>query len=284
MKTSKFFKMAKGHFFTLMILPTAFTACKKPITDDPVSALNGLVKEYGFIGYQNPMETSGTGTMIAGRPTALSFVAPPEDCFSPEQLVRNYDTSNFRRTYNYAFQGNLGFLAFGTPIVSAGLGLNNQHTVEIELNGITIEYLSSIGVTEWYRDGMNDVCREYLDDVGFVIQALITDSMKLSIKKIGGLNIGLNSDNVADYFEFEAGVDWRIVDEYSIEISTPKYIGYQLGRLRLEDDGRVLYRAKTVEDDRFIFEAIGLFNDPVEVPMQAQQGINEMDENAVFVR
>tara|TARA_B100001971_G_C18268046_1_gene596680 strand:+ start:120229 stop:121083 length:855 start_codon:yes stop_codon:yes gene_type:complete len=284
MKTPQFFNWSKKHLLTLMILPTAFTACKKPITDDPVSALNGLVKEYGFIGYQNPMETSGTGTMLAGRPTALSFVAPPEDCFSNELLPRNYDTSNFRKTYNYQFQGNLGFLAFGTPIVSAGLGLNNQHTVEVELNGITIEYMSSIGVTEWYRDGMRETCREYLDDVGFVIQALITDSMKISIKKVGGLNIGLNSDNVADYFEFEAGVDWQIVDEYSIEISTPKYIGYQLGRLRLEDDGRVLYRAKTVEDDQFIFEAIGLFDDPVEVPMQAQQENNEMDENSVFVR
>ena len=131
---------------------------------------------------------------------------------------------------------------------------------------------------------MRDVCREYLDDVGFVIPALITDSMKLSIKKVGGLNVGLNSDNVADFFEFEAGVDWQIVDEYSIEISTPKYIGYQLGRLRLEDDGRVLYRAKTVEDDQFIFEAIGLFEDPVEVPMQAEKGQNEMDENSVFLR
>jgi hypothetical protein len=144
--------------------------------------------------------------------------------------------------------------------------------------------MSSIGITQWYRDGMSEVCREYLDDVGFVIQALITDSMKLSIKKVGGLNVGLNSDNVADYFEFEAGVDWQIVNEYEIEITTPKYIGYQLGRLRLEDDGRVLYRAKTVENDQFIFEAIGLFNDPVEVPMQAEKVWSELDESSVYYR
>ena len=189
MQTPNFKSWSKNSLLTLSLLPLCFTSCKKPVTDDPVSALNGLVKEYGFIGYQNPMETSGSGTMLAGRPTALSFIAPPDDCFSPELLPRNYDTSNFRKTYNYQFQGNLGFLAFGTPVISAGLGLTNQHTVEVELNGITIEYLSSIGVTQWYRDGMSDVCREYLDDVGFVIQALITDSMKLSIKKIGGLNI-----------------------------------------------------------------------------------------------
>jgi hypothetical protein len=284
MKTNKLKAWSKNSFLTLSLLPFCFTGCKKPVTDDPVSALNGLVKEYGFIGYQNPMETSGSGTMLAGRPTALSFIAPPEDCFSPELLPRNYDTSNFRKTYNYQFQGNLGFLAFGTPVVSAGLGLNNQHTVEVELNGITIEYLSSIGVTEWYRDGMSDTCREYLDDVGFVIQALITDSMKISIKKVGGLNVGLNSDNVADFFEFEAGVDWQIVNEYEVEITTPKYIGYQLGRLRLEDDGRVLYRAKTVEDDRFIFEAISLFDDPVEVPMQAEKVWSELDQSSEYYR
>ena len=284
MQTPNFKSWSKNSLLTLSLFPLCFTGCKKPVTDDPVSALNGLVKEYGFIGYQNPMETSGSGTMLAGRPTALSFIAPPDDCFSPELLPRNYDTSNFRKTYNYQFQGNLGFLAFGTPVVSAGLGLTNQHTVEVELNGITIEYLSSIGVTQWYRDGMSDVCREYLDDVGIVIQALITDSMKLSIKKIGGLNIGLNSDNVADFFEFEAGVDWQIVSEYEIEITTPKYIGYQLGRLRLEDDGRVLYRAKTVEDDRFIFEAIGLFDDPVEVPMQAEKVVSELDDASEYYR
>jgi hypothetical protein len=115
MKTPNFKSWSKNSFLTLSLLPLCFTACKKPVTDDPVSALNGLVKEYGFIGYQNPMETSGTGTMLAGRPTALSFIAPPDDCFSNELLPRSYDTSNFRKVYNYQFQGNLGFSCFWYP-------------------------------------------------------------------------------------------------------------------------------------------------------------------------
>ena len=53
---------------------------------------------------------------------------------------------------------------------------------------------------------------------------------------------------------------WKIVDSYKIEIDEPKYVGYQLGRLRLEDNGRTLYRATTVKDDKFIFESIGIFN------------------------
>ncbi|MCO4753587.1 MAG: hypothetical protein KC478_03850 [Bacteriovoracaceae bacterium] len=263
----------------------SFTSCKKPITDDPISALNGLVKEYGFIGYENPIESSGVGTMLGGRPTALAFIAPAESCFSQESIERHYDKQHFNRTYNYAFQGNLGFTIFGTSLFSAGLGLKDNHTVNIELNGITIEYLSSIDVTDWYQYGMHQTCKDYLDDVGFVIQALITDSMKINIQQIGGLNIGLSADNISEFIQFEAGVDWQIIDSYTVEIKTPKYIGYQLGRLRLEDQGRVLYRAMTAEQDQFIFEPITLFPDlPSDSDQQNQKTFVELDENSIYLK
>ena len=260
------------------------TGCEKPITDDPVSALNGLVGEYGFIGFENPLEESGTGTMLAGRPTALSYIAASNECFSHEALERSYDTQHFNRSYNYKFQGNLGFTVFGSSFFSAGLGLDKTHTVNVELNGITIEYLSSIQVTDWYRNGMSETCKEYLDDVGFVIQSLITDSMKISIQKIGGTNIGFTEENITQYIDIEAGVDWKIIDQYTIEINTPKYIGYQLGRLRLEDDGRVLYRAMVAEDDQFIFEPISLFKDPESITAPMNKSFSELDENSVYLK
>lgn len=283
MKTSLSKRLLTVSLSTLTLL--SFTSCEKPITDDPISALNGLVKEYGFIGYENPLEESRTGTMLAGRPTTLAYVAAAHECFDDDSIPRNFDTQHFNRTYNYSFQGNLGFTVFGSALFSAGLGLNKNHTVEVQLNGITIEYLSSIGITEWYRDGMSDVCKEYLDDVGFVIQALITDSMKISIKNIGGTNIGLSADNISDFIQFEVGTDWQIIDQYTVEVTTPKYIGYQLGRLRLEDNGRTLYRAMTAEEDRFIFEAISLFEDPIEnIPTQKSiDDVSEMDKEAIFI-
>ncbi len=250
-----------SKIISISLFTTALTSCEKPITDDPISALHGLVNEYGFIGHENPLENSETGTMLAGTPNSLAYIAPSETCFPKEALTRSYDRQHFNRTYNYSFQGNLGFTVFGTSLFSAGLGLNNQHTVDIELNGVTIEYLSSIEISEWYLEGMSETCKVYLDDVGFIIQALIADSMKITIKKIGGTNIGIDADNINQYINIEAGVDWQIVDGYTVEINTPKYIGYQLGRLRLEDDARVLYRAMTTKEDRFIFESIGLFDD-----------------------
>lgn len=280
-------KSNKKFIFTsiISVLSLGLTGCEKPITDDPVSALNGLVREYGFIGYENPLDDSRTGTMLAGRPTALAYIAPAESCFTDDVLPRSYDRQNFNRTYNYQFQGNLGFTVFGSALFSAGLGLNKTHTVNVELNGITIEYMSAIDITDWYRDGMSSTCKEYLDDVGFVTQALIADSMKISIQKVGGTNIGLSADNISDFVQFEAGVDYQIVDSYTVEISTPKYIGYQLGRVRLEDEGRVLYRAMVAEDDQFIFEPISLFQDDDDVLIaQKEEFVSELDDNSVYLK
>ena len=274
----------------LLISLVSFTGCKKDELNDPLTALNGLVKEYGYIGYQNPMEKGGTGVLVGGKPDALAFIAPKEECFPDESVNRIVDTSNISKKYNYKFQGNLGFLAFGTPIVSAGLGLRKEHTVSIELNGITLEYMNSLDVTRWYREGLDDVCKEYLNDVGFVIQALQTESLTISIKKIGGLNIGLNAENVSQFFDIEAGVDWKIEDEFKLVIDTPKYIGYQLGRLKQEDNGKSLYRAMSTEDNKFIFEKISLFDEPEEDKpseeksnFQKSLGAPTVDENSIFL-
>ncbi|MAZ49545.1 MAG: hypothetical protein CME65_13375 [Halobacteriovoraceae bacterium] len=268
---------------SLSVLLISSTSCEKPITDDPISALNGLVQEYGFIGYENPLERSGTGVMLAGRPNALAYVAPANDCFPEDALVREYDTQHFNRTYNYAFQGNLGFTVFGSSLFSAGLGLDRSHTVNVELNGITIEYLSNIQVTDWYKNGMSETCREYLEDVGFVVQALITDSMKISITKIGGTNVGLTEENIVDFIDFNAGVDYQIIDAYTVEISTPKYIGYQLGRIRMEDEGRVLYRAMVALDDQFVFEPISLFDDAL-AEAERSDYVSDMDIDNIYLQ
>ncbi len=255
---------SKKALLSLPFLFLGFTSCEDAITDDPVSALNGLVKEYGHIGHINPLDSSGTGTMLAGSPSTLAYIASAEECFPSDVVPRQYDRQYFNRTYSYNFQGNLGFTVFGTALFSAGLGLDKSHNVQIQLNGLTVEYMSSLDITNWYVESMSDVCKLYLDDVGFIIQALITDSMTITISKVGGTNVGLSADNISDFIQFEAGVDWQIIDGYTVEINTPKYIGYQLGRLRLEDNGRTLYRAMTAENDQFVFESLSLFNDEAE--------------------
>jgi hypothetical protein len=236
-------------------------SCQPPEVQDPNQAIDSLVKEFGYIGFQNPLERATTGTLIGGRPDAVSFVAPASDCFNFENLPRYYDNSEYSRVYNYKFQGSLGFLLSGNPILSAGASLKNDITVEIELSGLIMEYMSSINISDWYTEGMSKTCRSYLNDVGFIIQALKAEELKISFKKISGNSIGINADNVNQYIKFQTGVDWSIEDGTTIVISTPKYIGYQLGRLRLEDEGRTLWRANSIVDGRYFFERISLFDD-----------------------
>lgn len=243
---------------------TAFylEGCKQP-EKDPVSALNSLTKEFGFIGYQHPLQYTNSGTMLGGRPTALAFVAPSSSCFPAEYLKRSYDHSDFNKKYSYLFKGGLGFLTFGNPVVSASLGFSKDYYAEVELSGLTIEYISSIDISDWYVDGMSNTCKEYLDQVGFVIQALSTSNLKISIRNKRGTKIKLDPTAISRYLKIEAGVEWEITDEYSINITTPKYIGYQLGRIRKSDEGLSLYRAMSVVDGKFFFENIGLFSDEV---------------------
>tara|TARA_R110000868_G_C10922872_1_gene765825 strand:- start:1118 stop:1957 length:840 start_codon:yes stop_codon:yes gene_type:complete len=253
--------MKSLSFTFLPLIPALlFTGCQ-PEQQDPNKAIDGLVKDFGYIGFQNPLENTRTGSLIGGRPDAVSFVAPPGDCYPDSELPRYTDRSEYSRIYKYKFQGSLGFLLSGNFLLSAGLSLKKDITVEIELSGLTTEYMSSIDITDWYLEGMSETCRLYLNDVGFIIQALKAEKLSISFKKISGNSIGINADNVSEFVQFETGVDWNIEDETKIVITTPKYVGYQLGRLRLEDDGRSLWRAMSVKDDKYFFERIALFDD-----------------------
>lgn len=247
------------------------------VDEDPTKVLNDLVSPLGFIGFQNAMDRGESGThtgvLVGGRPSALAYVANAASCFPQnDRLPRYEDRANIHKTYNYSFQGNFGFLTLGLPMFSAGLGMNDSITAEVELNGLVIEYMDSIDVTDWYREDMRSTCREYLEEVGFLIQTIHTDSMKISLKRVGGTNIGLSSENVGDFFQFEAGVNWQIIDGFTIEVTTPHTLGYQIALMKPEDQGQALYRAMSVEDDAFVFEKIGFsdfFNQ-----IDAKSGLN----------
>lgn len=263
-------------------LLVSFISCRP---SDPVGELNRLVSEYGYIGWQNPMEFADSGTLVAGKADAVAFVAPSSDCFPEDQVGRSYDNSNIRKKYNYTFVGNLGFLTSGSLPISGGFGLDSDMIVNVELNGIKIEYLSSIDVSRYYQEGMDETCKLYLDDVGFIIQAMSTDSLKLSVMKSNGTQIGIDPVNIGEFFQFDFGVNWQVIDEYTVEITTPKYIGYQLGRLRLNDEGRTLYRASSVtKDGKYLFESISVFEDEEEDTKRSLDFLStEVEDDAVYM-
>ena len=274
------------HKLTLLPLALILATACEPVAKDPNGAINELVKEFGYIGWQNPLKNTTPGTMIGGKPSAVSFVAPANDCF-PEEPIRRYtDYSEYSRVYNYTFQGSLGFLLSGNPILSAGLGLNKNTYVTIEMSGLTTEYMSSIDITDWYSNGMSDTCKLYLNDVGFIIQALKADKLKISFYTKKGTNISIDADNVSQYVGISAGVNWQIEDGTTIVINSPKYVGYQLGRLRLDDEGRSLWRAASIQEDKYLFERISLFDSAPEEVVPAKSNVKsaqQTDAHAIYL-
>jgi len=278
------------HRLALLSLTALLCLACEPISDDPNNAINGLVKDFGYIGFQNPLSNASTGVLLAGRPSSVAFVAPANDCFPSDNIERQSDFSEYSRVYKYSFLGSLGFLAFGNPIISAGAGLSKSVLVEIEMSGLTTEYLSSIAITNWYNTGMSATCQAYLNDVGFIIQALKSDKLKISFRNKKGAHIKIDADNVSQYVGFNLGTSWEIEDNTTISISSPRYIGYQLGRLRLEDQGRSLWRAMTKKDDKYVFERISVFQDrelqaeEVEGQQAPVKRSQLTDKHAVYLR
>lgn len=278
------------HALKGLLISSLIFACKPKEKTDPAKELSKLVSPYGFIGFQNAMDRgeygTHTGILVGGRPNALAYVSNHQSCFPlGNELPRYQDKANIQRTYQYSFEGNLGFLTLGIPIISASLGLSKTHTVDLEINGLVIEYMDSIDVTDWYREGINPTCREYLKEVGFLIQTIHTDSMKLSIRRTGGTNVGLNLDNVGNYFQFEAGVAWQLVDNYTVEITSPHTLGYQIALMKPDSQGQALYRAMSVKNDQFVFEKIGFsdFFDRLETQIDQSKDLNEKLDSGSMV-
>jgi hypothetical protein len=111
---------------------------------------------------------------------------------------------------------------------------------------------------------MSQICKDYLDKIGFIIQALGVDEMEFKFYDSTGGKIQLSVDNVSQYIGIAAGVSWSVDNTYSLIITTPKFIGYQLGALRRSDGGLALYRANRADGDQFIFEKLDVFTNYID--------------------
>ncbi len=247
--------MKTKNVFLLLGFPLLFS-CQDEVANDPVSALNGLVEKEGYIGFQNPMRDSNTGTLVGGRPDSLAFVAPSSDCFPDEDYKRVTDVSNFNKTYSYTFNGKLNLFTYGQTAISGSLKLSKDHTTVVSLKGLTHEYLSSIQVAEGYESIMSQTCKNFLDRFPFIIQALQSNKLSIAIYDRSGVEVHLDETNINEYLTISGDANWEIINGYRVELNTPTYIGYQLGKLTKADDGMSLWRSMSLKDGNFYYEPI----------------------------
>ncbi len=237
---------------------------------DPIATLNKELEKQGYIAYTTPLRFAGTGTLIGGSPRAMNLIAPPERCFpgisggdSPLRFRDDTTLPNSKANFlvNVSVSGDL-FKALGSsaPTIRAGAALNVAQAIELEFDGVHVEYIDSIRLVEYYRTKISEECRLWLDDVGFISQAIVADKMRFSFYQKDGGKIQLTVDNIKNLLNISADASWEIERGSTIVITSPKYIGYQLGKLRKEDNGMSLRRASKVMLNHWIFTSVGIFH------------------------
>ena len=149
----------------------------------------------------------------------------------------------------------------------------------MQLNEVHVEYMDAIQLSQFYREQMSSICKDYLDKVGFIIQAIRIEQMKLQFIRENHQIIDLNLKKVEEILDISSDIDWKIEQNSTLVIDTPKYLGYQLGTLKRDDDGLALYRATKTYNDRFIFESMDLFTSN----FKTRKASGEESEKAEFL-
>ena len=255
---------------------------------DSKEYLEGLIQNYGYIAYKTPLQEAGTGTLVGGSPSTLSLIAHQHTCF-PESLndektaLRQRDYSTLPSTsQRVSIKGGakadvlpqLSLLGNG----STNVQLQEVQRVDVEFNGVHVEYMDSIKLSQFYREKMTDICKDYLDKVGFIIQAIRIDQMKLEFFKENQQQIELSAQTVDNILDMNQGLNWTIEHNSTLVIKTPRYFGYQLGTLKRSDQGLAIYRATTTEADRFIFESMDIFTHKLDAASGSQLGAHPAQE------
>jgi hypothetical protein len=235
------------------------------------------IRRTGHIEFQNPLGAAGPGTLLGGTPKRLQLVAPPQTCFpdaigegeeaQPTHLRFVDDSvlpsrSTVVSSTAEASAKLLTFLNGGNSPIGAGAKFSRVRGMELSFEGVRVEYLDSIRLTRFYRASMDELCKDYLEKVGFVIQAIKADKMAFKFYDKTGVALELSIEIVKDLLKLGTGVSYEISNTTQLIITTPKYLGYQLGKLQREDNGMALYRASRVKDGKFRFEPVSVFADP----------------------
>ncbi|MFZ8934437.1 MAG: hypothetical protein ACO20H_07090 [Bacteriovoracaceae bacterium] len=248
----------------LGLLIFSFVSC------NPINTFFKEIKSYGYIPYPSPMETAGPGTIIGGSPKSMSWIAAPDSCF-PDQIngvptnIRRIDKTSIpskerKVTTNGKFNVEMiKALNTGMPTFKIGAKFSTVETMALTFKGVHIEYLDTVYLLKFYNEKLSETCKDLLNHFAFIIQALKVDEMEFKFYDRKGADIQLSVNNIKQFLDINAGVDFIVENKVSLIIKTPKYIGYQLGRW-LKDEDKPLYRASKISLNKWVFKNIAVFN------------------------
>jgi hypothetical protein len=234
----------------LLVASLAFTviaACS------PQKEYDSFILKQGYIPFQQPLADIGVGTLLTGSPSQLRIVAPKQRCF-PESYngvpteIRHMSDADLpeiakKISLDAGVDANV-IAANGTPLFKLNAKFTMLKSLDVHIEGASVEYLDELIFSEWVNSAMSASCKNYLTKGGsFIRQALRVDKMSFQFKNQTGGLIAISVDNIKDIIDLEAHVKWDISDNYTLTINTPKYIGYHLAKVSAKDPGSIAWIA-----------------------------------------
>ena len=231
---------------------------------DPENRYFDEILKAGYIPFKHPMANVGTGMIVRGSFDELLPLAPPSKCFpysSSEQPndLRWYSDSDLPNTHFAArldFNAKINTIAqAGTPSLNFKFQMQAIRSVDMDIQGATVEMFDHVSLQDYIHDGLSDSCREYLNRYPFILNALEVTQMTFVFLDLFNGEIQLSVDNIEQIVDFEAGVKWHIENGYKLVVNSSKFIGYHLAQLRPEDDGFIRLIATEIDQNgQFFFK------------------------------
>jgi hypothetical protein len=223
--------------FSFIWMSVLFSSCTSP-----EDAYKQAIAQLGFIAFANPLAQAGVGTVLRGTAKENFLAANSNDCFSKDIWFDNStDLPTEYKSISFGFTADANaVLSSGNTTVTLNASATFVKTVQLSFGDAYIEQLDEFKFGDFYRTQMTDRCKELLEVYPFINQAIKVSTMQFVFKDAQGGSIKLTADNLNTILKIDAGVNWSIEDDYTLSITTPKYIGYQLAKMLQGDRSGVI--------------------------------------------
>jgi hypothetical protein len=225
----------------------------------PKNEFDKFISQEGYIPFQQPLADLGVGSLITGSPNQLRIVAPPKRCFPdlvagiPTEIrqITAADIPEIVKKISFGASSDINVIAAnGNPLFKINPKFQALKSLEVKIDGASVEYLDELVFADLVNSSMNESCKTYLKKGGsFIRQALRVDKMSFQFKNESSGTIDLTLTKLKDIIDIEADVHWELTDNYTLTITTPKYIGYHLAKTSPQDPASLAWIANSLTKD-----------------------------------
>ena len=220
-----------------------------------------MIQNQGFVPFVSPISNTLPGSLFAetSSESNLISVAPYSECFEPKALRYERELDLPSQTKKMKIKSNIDLSQMtgtGNPLFKFNYNSSVVRELNIELKGAREILLNARYFARFFHSELDDFCKYDLIEQGlfYISESLKVEKMKMSFTNSAGGIIEISADNLNEFIEFESEVEWEILNKYELLVSSPKFIGYKIGKLERKDGLIIMSEANVVDGNSFTFE------------------------------